>query len=141
MKYIFYELTKYDNVVFMILWMVDIFTWVFEGIELRPQNCILQIILEKTKEDAMMSHTTFMCFEYIKLGFIVLLLPFSNVLSNLYYFNENTIELVFVVVWYQRMLKYLSRKRLKCYGLLNPNFKSLNPFPVIVFVQILYHII
>ena len=84
----------------MILWMVDIFTWVFEGIELRPQNCLLQIILGKTNEDVMMSHTTFMSFEYIKLGFIVLLLPSSNVLFNLYYFNENTIELAFVVVWY-----------------------------------------
>ena len=84
----------------MIVWMVDILTWVFEGIELRPQNCLLQIILGKTNEDVMMSHTTFMSFEYIKLGFIVLLLPFSYVLSNLYYFNENTIELAFVVVWY-----------------------------------------
>ena len=131
----------YSIIILIFSWMVNIFTWVFNGKELRPQNCLLQIILGKTNEDVMMSHPTFMSFEYIKLGFIVLLLPFSNVLSNLYYFNENTIELVFVVVWYQRMLKYLSRKRLKCYGLLNPNFKSLNPFPVIVFVQILYHII
>ena len=79
--------------------MVSFFTWVFEVKDLRPQNCLLQIIFGKTNEDDMMSHTTFMSFEYIKLGFIVLLLPSSNVLSNLYYFNENTIELAFVVVW------------------------------------------
>ena len=80
--------------------MVNICTWVFEAKVLRTQNCLLQIILGKTNEDVMMSHTTFMSFEYIKLGFIVLLLPFSDVLYNLYYFNENTIELAFVVVWY-----------------------------------------
>ena len=80
--------------------MVNFFTWVFEGKELRPQNCLLQIIFGKTSEDDMMSHTTYMSFEYIKLGFIVLLLPFSDVLSNLYYFSENTIEVAFVVVWY-----------------------------------------
>ena len=60
--------------------MVNILIWVFEAKEVRPQNCILQIILGKTNEDVMMSHTTFMSFEYIKLGFIVLLLPFSDVL-------------------------------------------------------------
>ena len=79
--------------------MVNFFTWIFEGKDLRPQKCLLQIIFGKTNEDVMMSHTTFMSFEYIKRGFIVLLLPFSDVLSNLYYFNENTIELAFVVVW------------------------------------------